>query len=106
MYDLNCFLEFDHNNNSILFKDVFIVSAVRTPIGSFRSSLASIPASRLGSIAIKECLEKIRNYSNIRKHCKQNLNMKFKSFQNPKLMKFIWEMFYQLDKAKHHQHKH
>jgi len=38
--------------------DVVIVSAVRTPIGSFRSSLASIPSPKLGSIAIKAAIEK------------------------------------------------
>lgn len=36
-----------------------MVSAVRTPIGSFRGSLSSVPASKLGAVAIKECLEKI-----------------------------------------------
>lgn len=40
-------------------KDVVIVSAVRTPIGSFLGSLSSISASKLGSIAIKGALEKI-----------------------------------------------
>ena len=35
-----------------------IVSAVRTPIGSFRSTLADVPATRLGSIAIKEAVNK------------------------------------------------
>ncbi|XP_055334352.1 acetyl-CoA acetyltransferase, mitochondrial-like [Paramacrobiotus metropolitanus] len=38
--------------------DVFIVSAARTPIGSFRSSLASLPAPRLGAIAIEEALKR------------------------------------------------
>ena len=38
--------------------DVFIVSSVRTPIGSFRGSLAPLPATRLGSIAIKEAIER------------------------------------------------
>ena len=38
--------------------DVVIVSAVRTPIGSFRSSLASFPASKLGSIAIQEAVKR------------------------------------------------
>lgn len=38
--------------------DVFIVSAVRTPIGSFRSNLASLPAPKLGSIAIKEAVSR------------------------------------------------
>ncbi len=40
-------------------KNVAIVSAVRTPIGSFLGTLSSIPASKLGSIAIKGALEKI-----------------------------------------------
>lgn len=40
-------------------KEVFIVSAVRTPIGSFLGSLAAIPATKLGSTAIKGALEKI-----------------------------------------------
>jgi len=40
-------------------KDVVIVSMARTPIGSFMGSLASIPAPKLGAIAIKGALEKI-----------------------------------------------
>lgn len=40
-------------------KEVFIVSAVRTPMGSFLGSLSSIPAPKLGSIAIKGALDKI-----------------------------------------------
>lgn len=40
-------------------KKVVIVSAVRTPIGSFMGSLSSIPAPKLGAIAIKGALEKI-----------------------------------------------
>ncbi len=40
-------------------KEVYIVSAVRTPIGSFGGSLSSIPATKLGSIAIKGALDKI-----------------------------------------------
>lgn len=39
-------------------KEVYIISAVRTPIGSFGGSLASVPATQLGSIAIKGALEK------------------------------------------------
>lgn len=38
--------------------EVFIVAAVRTPIGSFGGSLAAIPATKLGSIAIKGALAK------------------------------------------------
>lgn len=40
-------------------KEVVIVSAVRTPMGSFLGSLASVPAVKLGSIAIKGALDKI-----------------------------------------------
>ena len=40
-------------------KDVVIVSAVRTPIGSFLGSLSSVPAPRLGAAAIKGALDKI-----------------------------------------------
>lgn len=39
-------------------KDVYIVSAVRTPIGSFGGSLSALTAVQLGSIAIKGALEK------------------------------------------------
>lgn len=38
---------------------VYIVSAVRTPMGSFGGSLSSIPATQLGSIAIRGAIEKI-----------------------------------------------
>lgn len=40
-------------------KEVVIVSAARTPIGSFMGSLSSIPAPKLGAVAIKGALEKI-----------------------------------------------
>ena len=40
-------------------KKVVIVSAVRTPIGSFMGSLSSLSATRLGSIAIKGAMDKI-----------------------------------------------
>ena len=38
---------------------VVIVSAVRTPIGSFMGALSSIPAPKLGATAIKGALDKI-----------------------------------------------
>ena len=41
-----------------MLKEVYIVAAARTPIGSFLGGLASIPATTLGSIAIKGALEK------------------------------------------------
>ena len=39
--------------------EVVIVSAARTPIGSFLGSLSDIPATKLGAIAIKGALDKI-----------------------------------------------
>jgi acetyl-CoA C-acetyltransferase len=42
-----------------IMKEVFIVSAARTPMGSFLGSLSSIPAPKLGAIAIKGALDKI-----------------------------------------------
>lgn len=40
-------------------KEVYIVSAVRTPIGSFGGSLASLSATKLGSTAVKAALSRI-----------------------------------------------
>jgi acetyl-CoA C-acetyltransferase len=39
-------------------KNVVIVSAVRTPIGSFQGSLSSLTAPRLGAIVIKEAVKR------------------------------------------------
>src|SRR5215217_2205044 len=39
-------------------KEVYIVSAVRTPIGSFGGVLKDVPATKLGAIAIKAAVEK------------------------------------------------
>jgi acetyl-CoA C-acetyltransferase len=39
-------------------KEVYIISAVRTPIGSFGGSLASLTAVQLGSTAVKGALQK------------------------------------------------
>ncbi|XP_039600447.1 acetyl-CoA acetyltransferase, mitochondrial [Polypterus senegalus] len=38
--------------------EVVIVSAVRTPIGSFMGSLSKVPATKLGSVAIKGAIDK------------------------------------------------
>jgi acetyl-CoA C-acetyltransferase len=38
--------------------DIVIVSAARTPVGAFNGALSSLPASALGSIAIKAALER------------------------------------------------
>jgi acetyl-CoA C-acetyltransferase len=39
-------------------KEVYIVSAVRTPLGSFGGILADISATKLGAIAVKAALER------------------------------------------------
>ena len=39
-------------------KEVVIVSAVRTPMGSFAGTLSSISATMLGATAIKGAIEK------------------------------------------------
>lgn len=41
-----------------MLKEVYIVAAARTPIGSFLGGLSTIPASTLGAIAIKGAIEK------------------------------------------------
>ena len=41
-------------------KEVYIVSAVRTPMGSFGGTLAGISATKLGAVAIKGALDKIK----------------------------------------------
>jgi len=38
-------------------RDVAIVSAVRTPIGSFGGALSTVPATKLGAVAIKAAVE-------------------------------------------------
>ncbi|CAF0925545.1 unnamed protein product [Rotaria sordida] len=47
-------------SSNIQLNEVVIVSAIRTPIGSFRGSLSSIPAAKLGATAIKACLEQAK----------------------------------------------
>lgn len=39
-------------------KEVYIVSAVRTPMGSFGGALKDIPATKLGAVAIKAAVER------------------------------------------------
>src|SRR6218665_2494192 len=48
-----------NKRNNIMSKKVVIVSAVRTPIGSFMGALSTVPAPKLGAAAIKGALEKI-----------------------------------------------
>ena len=40
--------------------EVFICSAVRTPIGAFQGSLADVAATRLGATAVKAALERAK----------------------------------------------
>lgn len=44
--------------NFIMSNTVYIVAAVRTPIGSFGGSLKDLPATQLGAVAIKAAVEK------------------------------------------------
>lgn len=46
-------------------KKIVIVSAARTPIGSFMGALSSVPAPHLGAAAIKGALQKINLYPNL-----------------------------------------
>lgn len=55
-------------------QEVVIVSAVRTPMGSFKGSLGSVPATKLGSIAIKGAIDKAGIY--------KKFNLKYFSFIN------------------------
>jgi acetyl-CoA C-acetyltransferase len=41
-------------------EDVVIVSAARTPVGSFNGSFATVPAHKLGEVAIRGALERAR----------------------------------------------
>ncbi len=50
---------YTYSKSNIMSKEVVIVSAARTPIGSFLGSLSTVPATQLGSIAIKGALDKI-----------------------------------------------
>jgi len=44
--------------STIADNEVYIVSATRTPIGSFRSKLSQFTAPQLGAIAVKSAIEK------------------------------------------------
>src|ERR1700752_4248455 len=43
-----------------MMQEVYIVSAVRTPIGSFNGALSSLAAPKLGAAAIKAAIERIK----------------------------------------------
>jgi len=46
-------------NENHMNREVVIVAAVRTPIGSFLGALSTVPAPKLGAVAIKGALDKI-----------------------------------------------
>jgi acetyl-CoA C-acetyltransferase len=52
-------IPFSQLNSEVNMKQAVIVSAVRTPVGSFGKSLKDVPAVRLGVIALKEALRRI-----------------------------------------------
>jgi acetyl-CoA acetyltransferases len=56
--DANHFKPYPHSNSQYNMQEVFIISAVRTPLGSFGGSLSSVSATQLGAAAIKGALEK------------------------------------------------
>lgn len=45
-------------SSKVSLNEVVIVSAVRTPMGSFRGSLASLSAPQLGAVAAKAAIER------------------------------------------------
>ena len=45
-------------SSKLSLNEVVIASAARTPMGSFHSSLSSLPATKLGSIAIQSAVER------------------------------------------------
>lgn len=49
---------FSSNQRIVTSNEVVIVDAVRTPIGSFQSSLSSLSATQLGGLAIKGLLDR------------------------------------------------
>lgn len=44
--------------SNVSLNEVVIASAVRTPMGSFRGSLASMSASELGAVAVTAAIER------------------------------------------------
>ncbi|KAJ3047941.1 erg10, acetyl-CoA C-acetyltransferase [Rhizophlyctis rosea] len=48
----------NYSTSKLGFNDIVIVSAARTPVGSFMKSLAKVPAVELGALAIKATLDR------------------------------------------------
>ncbi|KAF2356778.1 Thiolase [Trinorchestia longiramus] len=53
-----CALRRHYSSSSLSLNDVVIVSAARTPMGSFRSSLSGLGAPELGAVAIRAAVER------------------------------------------------
>jgi acetyl-CoA C-acetyltransferase len=57
--NINCvYSQENFEKNHIMSKEVYIVSAVRTPMGAFMGGLSSVSATQLGAVAIKGALER------------------------------------------------
>lgn len=56
--DLGKIFKYNNFYRLLSYQEVVIAGAIRTPIGSFLGSLASLPATKLGSIAIQGAIEK------------------------------------------------
>jgi acetyl-CoA C-acetyltransferase len=63
--------------------DVVIVSAVRTPLGSFNGSLSSIPATRLGGLVIEEAVRRAGIDKNSVNECIMGMVLPCGAGQNP-----------------------
>src|SRR6202012_2059562 len=52
--------EIENQPAEVLMEDVVIVSAARTPVGSFNGAFGSLAAHKLGEVAIKAALERAK----------------------------------------------
>lgn len=68
-----------------------IVSAARTPIGSFRGSLASLSATKLGAVAIKACLERASEMTRLILAIQRRLSLSDQMFQRIESKKCTWD---------------
>ena len=48
----------DKSPSGVMMKDIVILSAARTPVGSFQGAFRKIPAPRLGAVALKGAIER------------------------------------------------
>jgi acetyl-CoA C-acetyltransferase len=64
-------------------KDVVIVSAVRTPLGSFNGSLSSVPATSLGGLVISEAIRRAGIEKDVVNECIMGMVLPCGAGQNP-----------------------